>query len=139
MKILIVLFFILNFSNYAQHITIKGKIVDAETNHPLVNANILGSKIIGFGTNSDQNGEFVLTSDIKNSDTISISFVGYETRHISVEQLSNIPSVQTSDGNLLYTFRLNKKAIPSQTILVESTIGEKGITPLASISLMLQR
>ena len=80
MKILIVLFIILNFSTFAQQITIKGKIVDAETNHPLVNANILVSTNIGIGTNSDQNGEFVLTSDINNSDTLSISFVGYETR-----------------------------------------------------------
>jgi len=131
MKILIVLFIILNFSTYAQQITIQGKIVDDETNQPLVHANVLISTNIGIGTNSDQNGEFVLTSNINNTDTLSISFVGYETRYISVEQLSNIPCIQTSDGNLLYTFRLNKKAIPSQTILVEATIGEKGITPLA--------
>nr|MCU0364739.1 carboxypeptidase-like regulatory domain-containing protein [Ignavibacteriaceae bacterium] len=130
MKILIVLFFIINISAFAQQITIQGKVLDAENNLPLVNTNIFVSNRTGIGTYSDQNGEFELTSVFK-TDTLNISFVGYETGIVSISELFNIPAVQTSGGNVVYTFHLNKKAIPSQTILIEATIGKVGLTPLA--------
>jgi len=62
MKILIVLFFILNLLNFAQQITIRGKIVDAETNLPLANANIVLSTKVGIGTFTNTKGEFILTA-----------------------------------------------------------------------------
>ena len=131
MKILIILFITLNFFTFAQQVTIKGKIVDAETNSPLVNANIFISSKLGVGTFSDLNGEFNLAADVKDSDTLSASFIGYETSKISIEQMLKIPGVLNTDGTAFYTFYLKKKAIPSQTILVEATIGKRGITPLA--------
>lgn len=131
MKILFILFITSNFFCLAQQINIKGKIVDAETNSPLVNANIFISSKLGVGTFSDLNGEFNLAADVKDSDTLSASFIGYETSKISMEQMLKMPGVLNTDGTAFYTFYLKKKAIPSQTILVEATIGKRGITPLA--------
>jgi iron complex outermembrane receptor protein len=124
MKILIVLFIILNFSAFAQQITIKGKIVDDETNLPLQNANLTVISQVNVGTYSDVNGEFILSSIFK-TDTLKISFIGYESDDISIRE------IYTQDPEAYYTFRITKAAIPSQTILVEATIGKKGITPLA--------
>ena len=131
MKILIILFVIINISLFAQQKTIHGKIVDAETNSPLQNANITVSTKFGVGTSTNSNGEFIITSDLSNRDTIIISYIGYQSGIVSVEDLIEIPSVQNAEGNVFYTFHLNKKIIPSQTVLVEATVGQKGITPLA--------
>ena len=124
MKILIVLFLILNLSAYAQQITIKGKIVDAETNSPLQNANITVISKVNVGTYSDANGEFILSSIFK-TDTLRISFIGYKSAEIYIRD------IYIQDPDVYYTFQLTKALIPSQTILVEATIGKKGITPLA--------
>jgi len=60
MKILFILFFLFCFSSFAQqHIRIQGKVVDAETNLPLLNANILIPGISGLGTFTDSMGEFI--------------------------------------------------------------------------------
>ena len=138
MKILIVLIFILNLLTFAQQITLQGKVVDAETDSPLANANIFISTKIGVGTFSDINGYFVLSADLQNRDTLTISFVGYEKGQVSIEQLLNIPGVKSADGNVFYTIHLNRMTIPSQTILVEATIGKKGITPIAFDQLKLK-
>ena len=131
MKILIVLFFILNIPTFAQKITIKGKVIDAETNLSLTGANVLVVSKVGTGTYTDESGEFILAAELKDSDTLSASYIGYETSKISFGQLLKIPGVFLSNGNVNFSFYLKKKVIPSQTILVEATIGKKGITPLA--------
>ncbi len=123
MKILIILFFLFNVSFYAQQITIKGKVVDAQTNLPLMNANIYLPGENGIGTFSGQNGEFVLTV-LSITDTLVISYLGYKEVAIPVHE------IYSDDPNVHHTLQLNKTAIPSQTILVEATIGVKGITPL---------
>ena len=131
MKILIILFFILNFSVPAQQLIINGKVVDSETNSPLENANVTLSVKSSKGTTSDANGNFTLRTDTRDSDTLSISFIGYQKYSIPIINLMKLPSVQIKNEKLFYTFQLIKKAIPSQTVLVEATIGKKGITPLA--------
>ena len=131
MKILIILFFILNFSVPAQQLIINGKVVDSETNSPLENANVTLSVKSSKGTTSDANGNFTLRTDTRDSDTLSISFIGYQKYSIPIINLMKLPGVQIKNEKLFYTFRLFKKAIPSQTVLVEATIGKKGITPLA--------
>ena len=131
MKILIVLIFILNILSFGQQITFRGKVVDAETNLPLTNANITVFTRVGVGTTTDQNGDFELITDFKNTDTISVSYIGYRTENISIEQLLSILEIKSLQENLFYTFHLNKKPIPAQTILVEASVGKKGITPIA--------
>ncbi len=131
MKIFIILFLFSFLALFAQQITIGGKIVDSETGLLLPNANVYLSVDEGTGTFSNQNGEFSLSVKVEQDDFLIISYLGYETRKIKIKNLSDVPSVATADGNVIYTFYLKRKIIPSQTILVESSVGKKGITPLA--------
>ena len=131
MKILIVLFLCLNFSVIAQQLTIWGKVVERETNSGLQDANIVVISETTKGTTTDKNGEFKLIADVLPSDKLIISYVGYEAKSITVAELNNIPSTPTSDGSVFYPFYLDSKIIPSQTVLVEATIGKQGVTPIA--------
>ncbi len=131
MKILIVLFLCLNFSVFAQQLTIWGKVVDRETNNGLQDANVVVISETTKGTSTDKNGEFKITADVNPSDKLIISYVGFETKSITISGLDNIPSTPTSDGKVFYLFYLDNKIIPSQTVLVEATVGKQGITPIA--------
>jgi len=130
MKVLFILFFVLNSIIRSQQLTLFGKVIDAETLSPLPNANISISAIEMFGTASDKDGKFRLEGRVYKSDTISVSFVGYETLNRSIDDFLKLPSAAEQDGNVYHLIKLNKKAIPSQTILVEASVGIKGITPV---------
>jgi len=113
--ILLFLFFFLSVS--AQQKELTGIIVDSESLLPLSNANVflMHSK---SGTTSDRSGKFtILVQD--NSDTLIISYLGYKQLRFPV---------QTLEPN--QTFKLERIILPSQTVLVEASIGKKGITPL---------
>jgi len=131
MKILIVLFLCLNFSVFAQQLTIWGRVVDRETNRGLQDANVVLISETTEGTTTDRNGEFKLIADVKPSDKLIISYVGFEKKSIIVTELDNIPSTPTSDGSAYYLFYLDNKIISSQTVLVEATVGKLGVTPIA--------
>jgi iron complex outermembrane receptor protein len=131
MKILIILFAFIHSISIAQQISIEGIVKDSETNKPLVNANVYITTGEDIGTITNEQGIFKLKGIIENNDILLISYVGYETKRITISELFKIPSVPTSDGGVIYSFNLNKKIIPSQTVLVEASIGKKGITPLA--------
>ncbi|MBT8386397.1 MAG: TonB-dependent receptor, partial [Ignavibacteria bacterium] len=131
MKILIVLFLCLNFSAIAQQIIIRGKVVDRETSIGLQDANITLKTETTRGTTTDKNGEFKFIAKVKPSHKLIISYIGFETRSIAINELINIPSTPTSDGGVFYLFYLDYKIIPSQTVLVEATVGKQGVTPLA--------
>ncbi len=102
-----------------------------ETSSSLQDANITLISETTKGTTTDKNGEFKLFAELKPSDKLIISYVGFETRSITITELSNIPSTPTSDGGVFYLFYLDSKIISSQTVLVEATVGKQGITPLA--------
>ncbi len=131
MKILITFLTILNISGFAQHLILEGKIVDAETKLHLTDANISIVNKPGEGTSTNELGEFSLEISNIDSDTLVISFIGYESRMVSIKDLLVLPDISVSDNKVAYTFLLTPKLIPSQTVFVESTIGKKGITPLA--------
>jgi iron complex outermembrane recepter protein len=124
MKILIVLLFVFQNLIYAQEITIRGKVRDAETLSLLVNASVFISNRPGIGTYSDEKGEFILTS-VFITDTLRVSFVGYKLLVVPVKNIYKPLSDQ------FYNFELTRTTIPSQTILVEATVGELGVTPIA--------
>lgn len=118
MKHLIILLFFFPVFIYSQTSLIKGKVVDSDDLNPLSNANIIveDSEI---GTATNEKGEFTIqyTSDEAN---LIISYIGYLTKKIKIQSL-------ISDRNII---RLNQALIPSQTVLVTGSIGEKGVTPI---------
>ncbi|MBS2100512.1 carboxypeptidase-like regulatory domain-containing protein [Carboxylicivirga linearis] len=101
----VVLLFMLFVSGtvFSQNITIKGKVLDAETNQPVEFANI---GIVGsfMGTASDFNGGFELTiSEEFRSYPVRISAVGYQPKELRVGDLIdeigvNVKLIQQSYG-----------------------------------------
>ncbi len=82
-KIIPILIFILlgNFA-YAQT-TVSGKITDAETQNPLIGANVvIKGRLTGAVT--DNNGSFELSTTAKYPITLSISMIGYARQEIQV-------------------------------------------------------
>lgn len=113
----ILLFLFAVFSNFAQQREISGIVIDSESLLPLQNANVylLSSKT---GTTTSRDGKFSINSNNEN-DTLIISYLGYKQ--------IKIPLAQVSSNQ---TFTLERIILPSQTVLVEASIGKKGITPL---------
>lgn len=85
-KITLMLLFV-SISGFAQNITLKGKVLDAETDKPVEFAN-LGIEGSFIGTATDFNGEFELKiSEEFSSYTIRISAVGYQNKVMKVNEL----------------------------------------------------
>ncbi len=118
-RLIILFLFFVPFIAAQQNL--KGKIIDSETLNPLPNANIIieGTSI---GTISKANGEFALTGNFAQSQTLQVSFVGYYTKNILLKDVN-------FSENLI--IKLEQKIIPAQTVLVEGSIGREGVTPLA--------
>jgi iron complex outermembrane recepter protein len=131
MKILVILFLFSFLSLFAQQISINGIVEDSESHLPLPNANIYFSTELGKGTITNFDGEFTLSANVSKNDFLIISYVGYETQKINIQNLSEIPSTENSNDETFNNFYLKRKIIPSQTVLVEASVGKKGITPLA--------
>jgi iron complex outermembrane receptor protein len=93
---------------------------DSETKSPLNLANIY-IKEGKTGTTSDLNGRFILQGTFKKNDTLVVSYIGYKTFQKEISYL---------DLNKL-TIELEKLILPSQTVLIEASVGEKGTTPIA--------
>ena len=68
--------------------TLKGKVVDAQTGDPLPGANIVIKEIF-HGTASGLDGEFVLTNVPVGTNTVTISYLGYQEQEITVEFSAN--------------------------------------------------
>lgn len=88
------LFILITTSSFAQQI-IKGKVVDKNTGEPLESALISTNK---NQTLTDKNGNFTL-KEINNSDTVTISFIGYTTKIIAANSNQSL-IVQLERGSV---------------------------------------
>lgn len=120
MKNIIILFLFISSQIFPQVKSIQGIVKDSESKSPLQNANVL-IKGTSIGTTSDEDGRFVLSGKFSESDTILISFVGYKNYSKQISQLNEDQII----------VELQKIYLQSQTILVEASVGKKGITPIA--------
>src|SRR5690625_559267 len=73
---------------HAQDVTITGTVYDSDTDEPLPGVNIL-VKGTSIGTASDEKGNFVENVPTL-TDTLVLSFVGYETREIPINGRTEI-------------------------------------------------
>lgn len=122
MKLLIILFFLIWSTSFAQEITIKGKVVDSKTDLPLENANIIvkGDKFIG--AISDAEGLFTLSGISSSDEVIEVSYIGYEK---STRKVSNL--LHSLGINLI---KLNPSVLSSQSILVQALRQKEEIAPI---------
>jgi iron complex outermembrane recepter protein len=117
MKNLVILFLLFLIPLSAQDHVLKGKVTDSETGYPLQNANIIIWEN-GRGTSTDENGEFTLKG-VQISNTVIISYIGYRP---------STRKIETTDDLFV---SLEPVPIPSQTVLVEASVGTEGVTPAA--------
>lgn len=120
MKKTVILFLFLSINIFSQVNQISGVITDFDTNLPLQNANIYikGTKT---GTISDESGKFILSGKFNNSDTLIVSFLGYQSYF---KIISDIKSENV-------VISLHRIILPSQTILIKASVGQKGTSPIA--------
>jgi len=122
MKLLIILFLIFLMNPFAQVITLKGKIIDSETEHPLENTNITIKGNERIGAVSDSEGLFSLSGNIKPDDVVEISFVGYEKLSRIMSSFSKLPDI-----NLIPLIPI---VISSQSILIEAFRRKEEVAPI---------
>lgn len=75
---------------------LAGKITDQQANEPLIGATVkvANSNIISL---TNKNGEFMIESNIK-INSIDVSFIGYETKHVQVNDLSEFMHISMAPG-----------------------------------------
>ncbi len=120
MKKIIILFLFLCLEMFPQIKSVKGIIFDSDSKTPLQSANIL-IKETTIGTTSDENGLFSLNYNFTDSSVIIISFIGYKTEEVLLKD---------KDSEIIQ-IPLESKILPSQTILIEASVGKKGVTPIS--------
>ncbi|MCH7657771.1 MAG: carboxypeptidase-like regulatory domain-containing protein [Bacteroidetes bacterium] len=101
-------------------ITIKGKVIDAETRNPLIFATItVQGTNVATVTNLD--GEFILkiASTLSNP-SIEVLYIGYENRIILISDLR--------DGGRKNTIELKQTIIPIREVVIKSITPEEIIT-----------
>jgi len=120
MKYLLV--FILLFTSlvFAQKLELKGKVTDLDGN-PLNLANVVLLNSTN-GVTTNEAGEFNLIAEFVSGDIIVVSYVGYKLAKVNISDL---------DLHAQNSILLAKIPFTSQTVLVEGSIGEEGITPMA--------
>jgi iron complex outermembrane receptor protein len=120
MKKIIILFLFLSSQILPQIKSIQGIIIDSESKQPLQFANVL-VKGTTLGTTTNQDGKFSLNGKFSGSDLLKISFIGYKNIEIPISDFNT--------DELLIT--IEKIYLPSQSILIEGSIGKKGKTPIS--------
>lgn len=107
--ILLLLFWILSLSAYAQQTSIKGKVTDY-SDSPLVGVSVY-LKNTTTGTQTDDTGSFTLNNDLTGDHTLVLSYIGYKTREIAV----NLEAGKTLDVTAVVLYEGNE--ILSQVVV----------------------
>ncbi|MBP3668348.1 MAG: carboxypeptidase-like regulatory domain-containing protein, partial [Bacteroides sp.] len=107
-------------------VTVKGIIVDADTDDPLVGATVT---VIGtsYGTITDVDGRFILTYDAQQSE-LEFNYLGYKDVRIRITQSGNID---------LGKIPMNLDAMILNDVVVKSTIAVPRKTPVAVSNVLL--
>lgn len=81
-QLMIIYLFLLSVCSYAQQVAIKGQVISAEDNEPLVGT-VVQVKGTNIGTTVDLEGKYNL-QNIDGDATLTFSMIGYQTQEIKV-------------------------------------------------------
>lgn len=121
MQYLVILFLFVFIEVNAQVTEVSARILNSSSRMPLPSANVM-VKGKGIGTATDDFGKFTIHGDLNKKDILRISYIGFETKEIEVDE---IYSGRVKD------ILLESKIITSQTVLVKGSVGKTGITPIS--------
>ena len=120
MKKIIILLLFFSIQILPQIKSIKGIVLDADSRLPLRGANVfINGTNLGSATNDA--GFFLIDYNFTDSSTIVVSYIGYSTVEIVVSE-KNLEDLLVL---------LERKILPSQTILIEASVGKRGVTPIS--------
>ncbi len=105
-------FFTLSFSHFliaAPTGSIKGRVLDKETGAPLPGASVIVQNT-SIGSATDPDGRYVIHGVTAGTQTIKVSYIGYQTVTLEV----TVPE----DGELQQEFRLKAQAVEGETVVV---------------------
>jgi len=123
---LLIAFFTLSLSAYAQKGKIEGKLTDAKTGQPLTGVSVL-IKNTNKGTSTDQDGRYVINADAGTKITLVFSYNGV-SKEVEEIEVGN-GKVTTQD------IALEVKAKTGDEVVVRSTSSARKETAAALISL----
>ena len=118
MKIFISIILLLSSISFGQSLEIKGKVLDIKTLEPLESANIYIANT-KLGTITKEDGSFSLSGKFSSRDIIEISFVGYKSMKMIVNDFLQ------SDRKIMLAI----ENIKLQSVVIKGIIAEEGITP----------
>jgi len=95
-----VLILVLFACNLNAQVVLKGEILDAEYNDPIIGANII-FKGTAEGTTSDWDGSFELKTDKALPFTLVISYIGYADKEVEVTDNKRLSIVLSEDAAVL--------------------------------------
>jgi len=113
---------LLFIGSYAQKITIKGIVIDKETNEPLYGANVLVKE--GLGIVTDFDGKFNIPVE-KGEYTITTSYVGFETI---------IKKITVADKPIYITFQM--ETVTLNEVQVVADVAKTRETPIAFVNVL---
>lgn len=128
-KILFILIILQTISSYSQKGTIKGKVIDKQSELPLLGASVellLPDKLVGVITDFD--GYFTLDNVPIGRQEIRISYIGYETNTIS-----NIEVSTGKDINITITLTESFAKL-DEVVLTSSTNKVKSLNKFSAVS-----
>ena len=97
LTLFIVCVYLLSFSQETPQTEIRGSLVDAQSQEPLLYANIYVLRT-GKGIISNEKGRYSINvSDLEMTDTIRFQYMGYEAKNIALSQLLQSPLVQLEE------------------------------------------
>lgn len=91
----------INLNGFAQSKKIRGKIIDATTQEPLIGANAVIDGLF-IGGASDVNGEFEILGTPKGSFKLIVKYIGYEDTFVEFDGIPNEPIlIQLKSSSIL--------------------------------------
>lgn len=130
-----------NIEQVAKKITLKGKIIDANTQEAIIGANIQ-AKGSNAGQISDIDGNFIL-NDIDANSTLIVSYIGYLHQEIPIKGKNSLiiqlkEDTQTLNDVVVVGFAKQKKANMTGAVSSVKMDDIIGVRPIATTGSLLQ-
>ncbi len=109
--------------------SIRGSVMDDDTRNPLAGANIV-LQMTPRGTSTDPRGSFVIDNVMPGNYTLTVSYIGYRSRSLTVSV--------AADSVSRVTVFLSVSMLPGEPIIVTATRGRDRETPATFATLAHQ-
>lgn len=116
--------------SFAQKLTVSGRVTDSEDGKPLPGATIKAGEI--RGTSTDKDGNFVLKNISDNIDALDISYIGYQTSKVALNNSNQLEiklnkSTYQADEVIINATRVNDKTGMAYTNVTAAQIDKQNM------------